>query len=131
MYWGRKEGWKSLSPPSSLEPAGKWSPVVAAWEQKRAGAAVEGGGGLAAAALSHSAACHGQPGKGGEWGGREEAAGELAPSKHLGFIVLGVWPTWWKSLVRTRELLWDAGTGTRHPTRGVMGLSNGNCCSWC
>lgn len=51
--------------------------------------------------------------------------GELVPSEHLGFIVLGVWPTSWKSLVRACGLLWGArtGTGIRHATPlGVLGL---------
>lgn len=73
----------------------------------------------------------GHRGKGGKWEkweGREEAAGELAPSKHLGFIVLGVRPTSWKSLGRPRELLWGARTGTGigpAALLGALGLQQG------
>jgi len=99
-----EEGGKSLPP----EPARKHSPATAALEQQKAGAASGGSGRHRPFPQTPRRTTHrGLGGRGGGQGGREQAAGELAPSEHLGFVVLGVWPTWWKSLVDACEHLWD------------------------
>lgn len=123
-----EERWKSLSPPPPfVKPAGKCSPAAAALEQKGAEAAW---GGSRCCSPRRVSTQDNSPRASWQRGqvGREEAAGELPPSKHLGFIVLGVRPTSWKSLGRPRELLWGArtrtGIGPAAPL-GALGLQQG------
>lgn len=118
---------KPFSPPPFVKPAGKCSPAAAALEQKGAEAAW---GGSRCCSPRRVSTQDNSPRASWQRGqvGREEAAGELPPSKHLGFIVLGVRPTSWKSLGRPRELLWGArtrtGIGPAAPL-GALGLQQG------